>query len=838
MELNQEFIDSLEVNEVNLMKRIAEKLSVNIGQVSAVISLLAEGSTVPFIARYRKEKTGSLDEVQVRNVDHLFSGGKNLETRRIEIIRGIFDQGKLTEALYDNIAKAATLAELEDIYAPYKRKKKTRGMTAQEKGLGPLAEAMKELDEGPLLAKAGEFIRENPEKPELSILTAEDALQGAMDIIAEEVSQDPANRAAVKSFYLTDGRIIVKASQKPGVGDEEAKKKSTYQMYWDYNEPLSQIKAHRILAINRGEREGVLDITIDVDENTAAEMLQKKYVLHNDYHKTAVEDGLKRLLSPAVIREIRGDQSDAADEHGISVFSQNLKNLLMQQPIKGTRVLGIDPGIRTGTKCAFLDDTGKYLSNFVIYNHKVEEAKRLILEGIKEYDIQLVAVGNGTGTREVQEIVSAVIAENNLEVLYTVVDEDGASVYSASDIAREEFPSLDLTIRGAISIGRRLQDPLAELVKIDPKSIGVGLYQHDLNQKKLSETLDEVVSSVVNNVGVNLNTASASLLRYVSGINGSLAKKIVKYREEKGKIANRDELTAVPGMGPKSFEQCAGFLKIPESGESLDNTWVHPENYTLARIIRDTITTTGNLSSENRRILKEQHGIGDTTINDIVDELKKPNRDPREGYPKPIMQKGLTVFEDLHEGMTITGKIKNVVDFGAFVDLGIKETALVHISELSDHYVKDPLDTVKVGDVLEFQIISLDQDRRRIGLSRKSRPQAQGAADGQDARVRNAAAPRTGEGEGKTGPKKRKALVRRAESPAEKDRSPGGDHKAPGERGVRQEGAFPGVPPSGAGGRQRPLMNSRERSGRDDDGIMYNPFAEAFKKMREKSGKN
>jgi uncharacterized protein len=531
-------------------------------------------------------------------------------------------------------------------------------------------------------------------------------------------------------------------------------------------------------------------------------MLQKKYVIHNDYHKTAVEDGLKRLLSPAVIREIRGDQSDAADDHGISVFSQNLKNLLMQQTIKGTRVLGIDPGIRTGTKCAFLDDTGKFLGSVVIYNHKVEEAKKLILAGIKQYDVQLIAVGNGTGTREVQEIVSAVISENTLEVLYTVVDEDGASVYSASDIAREEFPDLDLTIRGAISIGRRLQDPLAELVKIDPKSIGVGLYQHDVNQKKLSETLDEVVSSVVNNVGVNLNTASASLLRYVSGINSSLARKIVKYREEKGKIGSREELITVPGMGPKSFEQSAGFLKIPESGEALDNTWVHPENYAVARYIQGELrtATVTSLSGEILAKIREQFRVGDTTINDIIEELKKPNRDPRDGYPKPVMQKGVITFEDLHEGMKVTGKIKNVVDFGAFVDLGIKETALVHISELSDHFVKDPMNVVKVGDVLEFRIIALDQDRRRISLSRKSE-QAKAAA------ASHPAAPHAAAKEG-------------------------GEKK----RGAGKSGQAQGGRPKSDGASKPQHESQREprRDPRDDDGTMYNPFAEAFRKMRKK----
>jgi len=808
MELTEEFIKALAVNEVKLIKGIAAALGIGEGQVSAVIGLFAEECTVPFISRYRKEQTGGLDEVQVRDIEHKYSSGKNLETRRIEITRLIFEQGKLTETLYDNISRAATLAELEDIYAPYKRKKKTRGMMAIEKGLEPLAEAMRELEAEPLVAKAAEFVTADPESlenPALVVASVEDALQGAMDIIAEATSQDPENRAHIKSFYLKDGRVIVKGSGKEGKGDDEAKKTSVYQMYWDYTEALSRIKPHRILAINRGEREGALDVTIDVDENTAAELLQQSYELHNDYHKTAIEDGLKRLLSPALLREIRGDQSDTADDHGIGVFSENLKNLLLQQPIKGTRVLGIDPGIRTGTKCAFLDDTGKYLDNVVIYNHKVEEAKRNILKGIRAYDVQLIAVGNGTGSRDVQEIVSALISENNLEVLYTVVDEDGASVYSASDIAREEFPELDLTIRGAISIGRRLQDPLAELVKIDPKSIGVGLYQHDVNQKKLSDKLDEVVSSVVNNVGVNLNTASASLLKYVSGINSSLARKIVKYRDEKGRIASRSELTSVPGMGPKSFEQCAGFLKIPESAEPLDNTWVHPENYAVAREIRETITatTTAGLGSDAMATLKEKHGVGETTIHDIAEELKKPNRDPRDSYPKPVMQKGVVTFEDLREGMMITGKIKNVVDFGAFVDLGIKETALVHISEMSDSFVKDPMDAVKVGDVLEFRIISLDTERRRIGLSRKSENKVGGGASG-SGDLKSASSegvgPKNNAAKGGDG-KPKIAAVKQGEKPQFEPREPRG------------------------GNRNDP---------RNDDGTMYNPFAAAFKKSGRK----
>ena len=835
MEITAEFIDSLQVNEVALMRRIAEEMSINLGQVSAVIGLFAEGCTVPFIARYRKEKTGSLDEVQVREIDHRFTSGKNLESRRIEIIRGIFEQGKLTETLYENISKAITLTELEDLYAPYKRKKKTRGMVAQEKGLEPLAQAMMELDAQALRKKAEEFIRDDAEHPELSVTTVDDALQGAMDIIAEQVAQNPENRSDIKKFYLSDGRIIVK-----GIGDAEKKKTSTYQMYWDYTEQLSQIKPHRVLAINRGEREGELEVTIDVDENTATELLQRKYTIHNDYHKTAIEDGLKRLLSPAVIRELRGDQSDAADDHGISVFSQNLKNLLMQQPIKGTRVLGIDPGIRTGTKCAALDETGKYLGSFVIYQHHQEEAKRILLEGIKAYNVQLIAVGNGTGSHEVQELVAHVISDNHLEVLYTVVDEDGASVYSASDIAREEFPELDLTIRGAISIGRRLQDPLAELVKIDPKSIGVGLYQHDVNQKKLSETLDEVVQSVVNNVGVNLNTASVSLLKYVSGINGSLAKKLVKYREEQGKIRSRKELMDVPGMGPKSFEQCAGFLKIPESPDPLDNTWVHPENYEVAREIYTLLKTKGALSAEDTRALKEKYSLGDTTIQDLVEELKKPNRDPREGYPKPVMQKGVVTFEDLHEGMLITGKVKNVVDFGAFVDVGIKETALLHISEMSDSYIQDPMEVLKVGDVREFRIIGLDLDRRRISLSLKSQ-----SSDKQGIRSRGAAGVQTGIKAPEVNKTEIKQNARTRTAPGHSSETTrrvvvvkkSSDGTSSSRLGSEKPGTAKPVYGQKSADQAAPGRGSVGYKNRDDDGTMYNPFAEALRKMQEKSGK-
>ncbi|MCR5289394.1 MAG: RNA-binding transcriptional accessory protein [Treponema sp.] len=797
MEFTQEAIDALTVNEVEIMKKIADELNIKVQQVSAVISLVNEGCTIPFIARYRKEKHGSLDELQVRESDHLFKSYKNLEDRRLEIVKGIFAQGKLTESLYNAAMKASTLTELEDLWAPFKKKKKTRGMVAIEKGLDPLADAMLELDDASLEAKAKEFIKEDAEHPELSVATVEDALAGAQDIIAERVSQDTDNRAAVHSLYIKNGNIVTKGIVPEGSDEETAQKTSVYQMYWDYSEPLDQVKPHRILAINRGEREGMLSVTIDVDEDEAVALLQSKVKTHNHYHKDAIEDGVIRLLSPAVVREIRSDEADDADEHGIGIFSENLKNLLMTQPIKGSRVLGVDPGIRTGTKCAALDETGKYLGYFLIKQVVDPDGSyNAIKEAIKKYSIQVVAVGNGTGSPEVQAIVSKVINDNYPDVRYTVVDESGASVYSASDIAREEFPDLDLTIRGAISMGRRLQDPLAELVKIDPKAIGVGLYQHDVNQKKLGETLDEVVGSVVNQVGVNLNTASASLLKYVSGINSTLAKKIVAYRDTNGKITSREDLKKVSGLGPKAFEQCAGFLKIPESSDPLDNTWVHPENYEAAREILPLIQNKEKISAETKKQLAEKYSLGETTLNDIVDELQKPNRDPRDGYPAPIMQKGVVQFEDLKEGMKVTGKIKNVVDFGAFVDIGIHETGLIHISELSDTFVKDPMEVIKVGDIKEFTIIGLDKDRRRISLSLKS-----------DAASRI----HVGMGgekasEGKTGAK-RIVVVKKT----------GGTAK-PGSRPEHKDTAYAGK------------NNASRRDSGNDDGTMYNPFAALLKK--------
>ena len=714
MEFTQEFIDSLVVNEVDIMKKIAGELDIRMQQVSAVISLFNEGCTVAFISRYRKDRTDNLDEVQVMNIDHSFKSYKNLEERRLEIVKGVFNQGKLTETLYNAIISATTLTSLEDLWAPFKKKKKTRGMVAAEKGLEPLADAMLEMNDAEIEKEAEKYIKTDNEDSALNVETAFDALEGAKDIIAERVSQTTENRSAIHDLYMKEGNIVTKGIVPEGQKEEEVQKASVYQMYWDYKEPLNQVKPHRILAINRAEREGALEVTIDVDVDSAVKLLQGRTKTNNKYHKDAIEDGVVRLLSPAVVREIRSDEADEADDHGIGMFGENLKNLLMQQPIKGSRVLGVDPGYRNGTKCAALDETGKYLGFFKIFQEQDPQgAYDAINDAIDKYDIQVLAVGNGTGSHEVQEIVSKVISENyaNSDVQYTVVDESGASVYSASPVATEEFPDLDVMVRGAISMGRRLQDPLAELVKIDPKAIGVGLYQHDVNQKKLAEQLDEVVSSVVNNVGVNLNTASYMLLSYVSGINKTTAKKIVAYRDANGKITSREDLKNVPGLGPKAFEQCAGFLKIAESADPLDNTWVHPENYDAAREVLPLIQKGEKVTSSKIDEIAAKYKIAIQTVKDIVEELQKPNRDPRDGYPAPIMSKGVVQFEDLKEGMKVTGKIKNVVDFGAFVDIGLHETGLIHVSELSDNFIKDPMEVVKVGDVHEFTIIELDPVR-------------------------------------------------------------------------------------------------------------------------------
>ena len=809
MEFTQETIDALSVNEVEIMKKIAAELNIRLQQVSAVISLVEEGCTIPFISRYRKEKHDNLDEVQVRDCDHLYKSYHNLEDRRLEIVKGIFAQGKLTETLYNAVMSATTMTALEDLRAPFKKKKKTRGMIAAEKGLEPLADfILDDNDDAACEKEAEKYMKTDNEDAALNVESAADALAGAKDIIAERVSQETANREAVHDLYMRTGTIKTKGIVPEGQDAAVAENTSTYKMYWDFSEPLNQVKPHRILAINRGEREAALEVTIDVDVDAAVAALQKKADIHNNYHKDAIEDGVVRLLSPAVVREIRSDEADEADVHGIGIFSENLKNLLMTQPIKGSRVLGVDPGIRTGTKCAALDETGKYLGYFKFFQVTDPEGTyKMLNDAIDKYDIQVVAVGNGTGSQEVQAIVSKVISDNYNDVVYTVVDESGASVYSASDIAREEFPDLDLTIRGAISMGRRLQDPLSELVKIDPKAIGLGLYQHDVNQKKLAEQLDEVVGSVVNNVGVNLNTASYSLLKYVSGINATTAKKIVAYRDQNGKIKSREDLKNVPGLGPKAFEQCAGFLKIAESSDPLDNTWVHPENYDAAREVLPYIQKKEKVPADLIKKLAEKYNIGETTVKDIVEELQKPNRDPRDGYPAPIIQKGDLQFEDLKEGMKVTGKIKNVVDFGAFVDIGLHETGLVHLSELSDSFVENPMDVVKVGDVHEFTIIELDRDRRRIALSLKS-DAASRAGTGQKSTVkRDGGFDRLNHRDGGSG--KRVVVVKKGGASG----NAGGYDKL-----------------NHREGRDDNRRNNNSYNSGSDDGMTYNPFAALLKK--------
>lgn len=799
MEFTQESIDALVVNEVDIMKKIAEELNIRVSQVSAVISLINEDCTIAFISRYRKDKTDNLNEVEVAECDHKFKSYKNLEERRLEIVRGIFGQGKLTESLYNAVMGAKTLTELEDLWAPFKKKKKTRGMVAIEKGLEGLADFMEgENNNAAVEAEAQKYVKTDSEDKALNVESFMDAIAGAQDIIAERTSQNPENRSEVHDLYMAEGTIETKGIVPEGQDAEVAEKTSTYKMYWDYSESLNQVKPHHILAMNRAEREGALSVNINVPVDGAVALLQKKAKPSNKYHNDAIEDGLIRLLSPAVVREIRSNETDEADDHGIELFSENLKNLLMTQPIKGSRVLGVDPGYRNGTKCAALDETGKFLGFFKIFQEQnPQDAYDQINNAIDRYDIQVIAVGNGTGSQEVQAIVSKVLSENysDADVKYTVVDESGASVYSASPVATEEFPELDVMVRGAISMGRRLQDPLAELVKIDPKAIGVGLYQHDVNQKKLAEQLDEVVSSVVNNVGVNLNTASYMLLKYVSGINLSTAKKIVAYRDANGKITSREELKKVPGVGPKAFEQCAGFLKIAESADPLDNTWVHPENYEVAREVLSYVQQKKDVPADVKKSLCEKYNVGETTLNDIIEELGKPNRDPREGYPAPIMQKGVVNFEDLTVGMKVTGKIKNVVDFGAFVDIGLHETALIHVSELSDNFVSDPMEVVKVGDVKEFTIIDLDKDRKRISLSLKSDANMRLGQTNEGKKPVKAAGSASADG------KRKVVVVRKGSKPA--------------------ENAY-------AGSRGR--SDNRRADRGSDDGMSYNPFAAFFNK--------
>lgn len=716
------------------MNCINEKLIKEFGlsksQVDNVIEMLDEGNTVPFIARYRKERTGGIDDIVLRNFSERLNYLRNLEERKEDVIRLIDEQGKLTEEIKASLIKAETLTEIEDIYRPFKPKKRTRATIAVEKGLTPLAETIFEGEfKGDIEALASEFINE-----EKSVNTIEDALNGAMDIISEKISDVAEYRKYIRTLVFNEGIIETK-------GDSE--ETTPYEMYYEYSEAVKSIPSHRILAINRGEKEKILSVKISCDMDKIIEYLKMQTLKDNsisdEFIEKSVEDSLKRLIYPSIEREIRSELTDKGENGAIDIFKANLKALLMISPIKGKTVMGYDPGFRTGCKIAILDETGKFLDNVTVYatassEDSIKKSIKILKEMAIKYDVDVISLGNGTASRESEEVLAQVIKEvkeeNGKDIYYVVVSEAGASVYSASELATKEYPNLDVTVRGAISIGRRLQDPLAELVKIDPKSIGVGQYQHDVTPKKLDESLKGVVEDCVNNVGVDLNIATPSLLSYISGVNSTIAQNIVAYREENGKFKNRKELLKVKRLGAKAFEQCAGFLRVMESEEPLDNTSVHPESYKAAKKLlgilgyskeelkrfklKDIDQKVKTLGEES---LAEQIDVGVPTLKDIIKEIKKPGRDPREELPKPIFKSGVIEMSQLKPEMILMGTVRNVSDFGAFVDIGVHQDGLVHISQLSDKFVKHPLDVVKVGDIVEVRILEVDEKRKRISLS-------------------------------------------------------------------------------------------------------------------------
>ena len=718
-------------NEINdeIVVRVSKDLSLTVSQVKSTIRLLLKGNTVPFIARYRKEVTGSLDEEQIRKVNSTYTKYVNLETRRAQVIESIEEQGKMTDELRKALNEATTLQEIEDLYLPYKPKRRTRATVAKEKGLEPLALKMLELPEkGDKFKIASEFV--NPEK---GVNTPEEALEGAKDIIAEMVAENADNRKFVRETYMKEGVIITEAT------DDDAE--TVYETYYDFEMPIAKIKPHQVLAINRGEKEEALKVTIDVDHEWIIMKLQKGILktlrtIFITEIKDAVKDGYKRLLAPSIERDVRNYLTEIAENHAIKVFAENLKNLLLQPPITNVTVMGIDPGYRTGCKVAVVDPTGKLLDTATIYPHpphrKDMESIYVLEELIKKHHVDVIAIGNGTASRETEALVSQITKERD-DVKYLIVSEAGASVYSASKIAREEFPDLDVSMRGAISIARRVLDPLAELVKIDPRSIGVGLYQHDVDQTRLKETLDAVVEDCVNMVGVNLNTASWALLRYVSGIGPSVAKNIEAYRSTNGKFTNRKQLLKVKGLGKNTFTQAAGFLRIPDGDNPLDNTPVHPESYKIAEKILSMIgyhkedlrdkeklkKIRKELAKLNPKEIAQQLSAGEPTVKDIIEALQKPGRDPREEFPKPILRQDVLKIEDLKPGMRLKGVVRNVVDFGAFVDIGVKQDGLLHKSEMKEGYVRDPQSIVSVGDVITVEVIDVDIKRQRISLSLK-----------------------------------------------------------------------------------------------------------------------
>ena len=716
---------------MNIIETIANELNVKQSQVEKTIELIDGGNTIPFIARYRKEVTGNLSDEQLRNLNDRLTYLRNLEQRKSEVTTSIENQGKLTEEIINDLEKAVTLAEVEDIYRPYKQKKKTRAIIAKQRGLEPLATTILEQKCESVIDCAKEYISEE-------VPTEQDAIQGAKDIIAEMISDDPDFRKKIKSIYYREGIIETTATKE----DE----KSPYEMYYKFTEKISTIPSHRILAINRGEKEESLKVKINKPEDKILDIICRKLVHSEgecaDLIREAAEDSFTRLIEPSVDREIRSDLTEKADEQAIKVFGKNAKQLLLGAPLKGLTVLGFDPAYRTGCKLAVIDETGKVLDTGVVYptepQNDIEGAKKELIRLIVKDKINMIAIGNGTASRESEIFVSDTIKEVKeklgLDVYYAIVSEAGASVYSASKLATEEYPDLNVSLRGAISIARRLQDPLAEFVKIDPKAIGIGQYQHDVDQKKLTESLGGVVEDAVNEIGVDVNTATPSLLSYVSGINSGIAKNIVKYREENGKFTERKQLLKVPKLGKVAFEQCAGFIRIPDGKNPLEITAVHPESYVATEKLLDTIgykkedildkeklvSIKQKLMSLNVRKVSEELQIGEITLQDIISELCKPGRDPREDMPKPILRSDVLKFDDLKEDMILTGTVRNITDFGVFVDVGVKHDGLVHISEMSDKFVKKPSDIVSIGDIVKVRVIGIDIEKQKVKLSMKN----------------------------------------------------------------------------------------------------------------------
>ena len=712
---------------MDIIKTLQQELNIRYSQAEAAVKLIDEGNTIPFIARYRKEATGSLNDEVLRALDERLRYLRNLEEKKEQVIGTIREQGKLTEELERQIREAATMVAVDDLYRPYRPKRRTRAMIAREKGLEPLAERIAAQELGrPALEEAADFVSE-----ERGVADAAEALAGAMDILAEQISDNAVYRTYIRRITTDQGQLQAAA--------KDAAKPSVYETYYQYQEPVRKCAGHRVLALNRGEAEKYLTVKVLAPEESILKYLDKQIVTKENPFtapvlREAAEDSYRRLIAPAIEREIRGSLTEKAESGAIRVFGKNLEQLLMQPPIAGQTVLGWDPAFRTGCKLAVVDATGKVLDTVVIFptapQNKVEESKKILKELIRKYRITLISVGNGTASRESEQIIVELLKEIRDPVKYVIVNEAGASVYSASKLAAEEFPKFDVGQRSAVSIARRLQDPLAELVKIDPRSIGVGQYQHDMNQKNLSETLRGVVEDCVNKVGVDLNTASASLLEYVSGISKTVARNIVAYREENGAFTDRKQLLKVPKLGPKAFEQCAGFMRIQGGANPLDGTSVHPESYGAAENLLRSLgfqpeeVAGGGLKGLGKKIgdygkMAEELGVGEITLRDIVAELEKPGRDPREEMPKPILRTDVMEMKDLKPGMVLRGTVRNVIDFGAFVDIGVHQDGLVHISQMTERYIKHPLEAVSVGDIVEVKVLSVDLEKKRISLTMK-----------------------------------------------------------------------------------------------------------------------